>query len=252
MGKFVGFIGTIRGRVGTTVFSKGENGVSYGRSYQPNVANPKTEGQQIQRAKMNLVGRMSQVTPKELLVTMAGASARKRRSAFNSYLLGAATVDTSTLTGIVAKIAPEDVVFSEGSEVLRAVLGSVSVVATSVTVPLTLADAADADVYGERIIVAIIDPSDKAGYSMLRYKDLIFENTTQQNVVINFPVGITPDSLVCVYRVPFGINADYVRMGYQTISNDGTDIIAKLLKKGDAVRGFGRSVLASSTVFTAA
>ena len=112
MGKFVGFIGTISGKVGTTVFSKGEKGLTYGRSYQPQVYNPKSVGQVDQRAKMNLVGRMSMVTPKSLLTGMTGVNNRQRRSAFTSGLLSVATIDRSVPGKVVAKIAPEDVTFS--------------------------------------------------------------------------------------------------------------------------------------------
>lgn len=120
MAKFVGFIGTIRGKVGTTVFTKGENGMSYGRAYQPQVYNPKSAGQSEQRAKMNLVGRMSQATPKVLLVGMAGVNNRQRRSGFNRNLLNVATIDRSNPGSIIAKIDPESVIFSQGGETLHA------------------------------------------------------------------------------------------------------------------------------------
>ena len=62
MGKFVGFIGGIAGKVGNVVFSKGDDGKTYGRAYQPNVANPNTKAQRDQRAqylcKHNIVPRL--------------------------------------------------------------------------------------------------------------------------------------------------------------------------------------------------
>ena len=253
MAKFVGFIGTIRGKVGTTVFSKGENGLSYGRAYQPQVYNPKTVGQVDQRAKMNLVGRMTAVTPPELLVGMNGTNKRQRRSAFNSNLLDVAVVDRSNPDSIIAKIAPEDVVFSQGAETLHATAAAPAVTASSVSVSLSLDDATMAGTYGERIVVAIIDPYDKAGYSIVRYVDKVLDNTEAQAVTFSMSKPIEQRSMVCIYRIPFVLTTDGANYRAQTLSNDGTDIIANLLQTNAGyVRGFGYSVLASSSVFTQA
>lgn len=253
MAKFVGFVGTIHGKVGTTVFSKGEKGMSYGRSYQPQVYNPKTAGQVDQRAKMNLVGRMSRVTPKSLLVGMTGDNNRQRRSEFNRGLLFVATIDRSSPQSIIAKIAPEDVVFSEGVEVLRASMSTPVVTANSVSLNLTLTDATMASVYGERVVVAIIDPNDKAGYSQVTYVDNVLDNTTPKAVSIALPTSIEDGTLVAVYRIPYVLNADAANYRAETLANDGVDIIANLLQSNSGyVRGFGRSIFAAKQVFTTA
>lgn len=253
MAKFVGFVGTIRGKIGTTVFTKGENGLSYGRSYQPQVYNPKTSGQIDQRAKMNLVGRMSQVTPKALLVGMNGANNRQRRSAFNRIMLNAAVVDRSDISHVIAKIAPEEIVFSQGAEVIAASAAAVIVAASSVSIGLTLNDATLAGKYGERIVVAVIDPSNKAGYSQVKYADKMLDDTAAATVTVPFPSPIESESLVCVYRLPFVLNDAGVAYRSETLSNDGGDIIADMLHNRAAyVRDFGNSVLQSATVFTQA
>lgn len=251
MGKLVGLIGTISGKIGTMVYSKGKGGITYGRAYQPQVANPKTLGQTNQRVKMNLVGRMSQVTPAELLVSLGGDK-RECRSEFNRMLMRVATVENSGTTPI-AKIAPEDVVFSKGLGVLEAtVTSAASVSATDVTIGLTLGDSALAGKYGERIIVAVIDPSDKAGYSSVRYKDIILENTQPQQVEIQYAAPIAAGSMVCIYRVPFVLSDEGVSMRTQTLANDGTDIIAKVLLSSNLVKSWGNSTLTATEVFTQA
>lgn len=253
MGKFVGFIGTISGKVGTTVFTKGEKGITYGRSYQPQVYNPKSIGQTDQRAKMNLVGKMSEVTPKALLVGMRGVNPRQRRSMFSSILLNAATIDRNSLGEVVAKMAPEDVVFSQGAEILSATAGSLSITGTSATIALTLSDSGLAGRYGERVVVAIIDPSYKAGYSFVAYKDQMFDDTTAKSVAINFGSAIVDGSLVCVYRLPFVLSDEGAAMVFQSLANNETDIIAKVVESGNGlVRGWGNSVLAATQVFTLA
>lgn len=250
MGKFVGFIGTISGKVGTTVFCKGEKGTSYGRSYQPQVANPKTALQVDQRAKMNLVGKMSQATPKGLLVGMDGVNSRQRRSAFTRNLLYVATIDRSVPGEVVAKIAPEDVVFSKGSEVLAASAAAPTVNGTGMSIAITLNDGTLAGRYGERVVAAVIDPSDKAGYSFVAYTDVLFDNTTAKTVAVNFGTTIAEESMVCVYRLPFVLNDEGASMVYQGLANNSTDIVAKMIESGNTlIRGWGNSVLAATVVF---
>lgn len=253
MGRFVGFIGTISGKVGTTVFQKGEKGISYGRAYQPVVKNPKSVLQTDQRARMNLVGRLSQVTPKALLIGMNGASNRQRRSTFTSHLLKVATIDRSAGGEVVAMIAPEDVVFSQGAETINATMGSVTLAARSVSTTLTLNDATLAGKYGERIVCAIIDPSNKAGYSLVKFVDVVLDDTTAKT--INFALGapMADESMVCVYRLPFALNEDGMHVRSETLSNDGTDITARLLASGTQyTRGWGQSLMAATQVFTQA
>lgn len=252
MAKFVGFVGTISGKIGTTVFAKGEKGLSYGRSYQPVVANPKTIGQVDQRAKMNLVGRMSQVTPFEVLLGL-GVRKRARRSAFNKILLRAAAIDRSTPGVVLAKVEPEDVVFSEGAQALAASVSSPgATTGSAASIGLTLSDATLAGKYGERIVVAVIDPSDKAGYSLVKYSDIVFDNTTAKSVTVNYGTAIADESLVCIYRLPYLLTDEGASMRSQTLANNGTDIIAKILSGSNLVRDWGRSVLAAKEVFTQA
>lgn len=251
MGKLVGLVGTISGKIGTMVYSKGKGGITYGRAYQPQVNNPKTLGQTNQRVKMNLVGRMSQVTPAEVLVSL-GSDKRECRSEFNRMLLGVATVENSGSTPI-AKIAPEDVVFSKGGQVLEATVSTpASVSATGVIIGLTLGNPALVGKYGERIIVAIIDPSDKAGYSIVRYSDVVFDDTQPQQVDILSGAPIADGSMVCLYRVPFMLSDEGMSMRTETLANNGTDIIAKVLLSSGLVKSWGNSSLSATEVFQTA
>ncbi len=253
MGKIAGISGTIRGKIGMNVYSKGENGVSYARQYQPQVFNPKTIGQQDQRAKMNLVGRMSQVTPKTLLVGMNGGNNRQRRSDFNKHLLEVAVIDRSAPDTVIAKIAPEDIVFSRGAEGIAASAGVAAITANSVSIPLTLNDSTLAGKYGERVIVAIIDPNDKAGYSSVLYRDVVLDNITPVTVTINIGSNMADETLVAIYRVPFVLSAEGVALRTETLSNDGVDITANMLvDSASYVRGYGNSLFQVKQVFTQA
>lgn len=253
MAKFVGFIGTIRGKVGTTVFTKGENGMSYGRAYQPQVYNPKTAGQSDQRAKMNLVGRMSQATPKALLVGMPGTNNRQRRSGFNRNLLSVATVDRSNPGSIVAKVEPESIIFSQGGEILHATATTPVVTVQQVSVKLTLSDSTLAGSYGERIVAAVITPDDKAGYSKVFYTDKVLDSTEQVTTDIMLPAPMDEGTMVAVYRIPFVLTSEGANYRAERLETDGTDIIAQLVaSNGGMVRGFGDSVFSTKSVFTQA
>ena len=250
MGKFVGFIGTISGKVGNIVFVKGEKGISYGRSYQPQVANPKTIAQTDQRAKMNLVGRMSQVTPAEVLIGLGGTK-RMRRAEFNKILLNVASVQHSVGAPIIAKVAPADVTFSRGAQPAEAIVSTPgAVTSSSASIGLTLANPDLVDKYGERIVVAVIDPSDKAGYSLIKYADVVFNSTAAQSVEVRYGAPIADESMVCIYRIPYLLTEEGAAMRSETLANDGVDIIAKMLTNSKLVKEWGNSVLAASEVFT--
>lgn len=254
MARFTKILGSARGRVGGLVFSKGEKGENYVRAYQPQVFNPKTDGQKGQRAKMNLVGRVSQVTPALVIAGMTGLTSRARRSRFSSILLKATTLDTSDPSAVIAKIAPEDVVFSEGPGVISASVSTpLAATANNVRIGLQLADASLVGVYGEKVIAAIIDPAQKGGYSQVIETDVVFDNTTARDVVLSVPAGIADESLVCVYRAPF-ILSDNGRQAIKTstLYSDGSDMLARLVAVSANVRQWGNSILSGSLVFTQA
>lgn len=254
MARFTKLLGSARGRVGGVVFSKGDSGENYVRSYQPQVLNPKTTGQKGQRAKMNLVGRMSQVTPALIIAGMAGENGRVRRSRFSSNLLKVASLDTSDPSAIVAKIDPTDVVFSEGAGVISATVSTpMAVTARSVSVGLQLAEASLAKIYGEKVIVAIIDPSQKGGYSQVVAADVIFDNTTAKNITISLPAEIADESLVCLYRAPFVLSDNgKIAVSASTLYTDGSDMLARLVASSMNVRQWGNSLLSDRSVFTQA
>lgn len=254
MARFTKLLGSARGRVGGLVFSKGDNGENFVRSYQPQVFNPKTDGQKGQRAKMNLVGRMSQVTPALVIAGMDGVNGRARRSRFASILLKATTLDTSDPSTIVAKIEPANVVFSEGSGVISASISTpMAVTASTVSIGLQLTNAALAGMYGEKVIVAIIDPSQKGGYSQIVATDVVFENTTARNITLTLAAELASNSLVCLYRAPF-VLSDNGRQAIDTstLYTDGSDMLARLVSVSANIRQWGNSLLNGTQVFTQA
>lgn len=250
MAKLVGIF-QFNGKLGEAVGMKGAGGQNYVRTRVVPL-NPKSDLQTDQRAKVNLMGRMSQVTPAEVILGM-GSNKRERRSGFNKNLIDVATIDRTTPGTIVAKVAPEDIIFSKGAQPLEATVTTPgATTATEATISLTLADTSLVNKYGERIIAAVIDPNDKAGYSLVKYTDVVFDVTTAKTATVKFGAPIADESLVCIYRIPYILTEEGASKRMQTLASDGIDIIAKVLSSGTLVLDWGNSTLAAKLVFTQA
>lgn len=111
MGKSTNGLGQFTGKVGSVVFSVAD-GEQVIRAYQPNVKNPRTSAQLIQRAKVNVAGKLSSIVPQSAILGLNG-SGRRRRGVFIGNLLRSAQVTESNGT-YTAQIAPADIVLSKG------------------------------------------------------------------------------------------------------------------------------------------
>lgn len=252
MGKLVGIAGTLRGKVGAMVFTKGENGETYAKSYQPQVANPKTDGQLKQRAKMNLAGKISALVPTEILVGLGG-NKRGRRSLFNHMIMGAITVDTTVPGTYEASIEPANIIFSKGEFLQRAdVTTQPSSTVEAAIIGLTMSDTSLVGKYGERLIVVAVDPEDKGGISLVNYVDVVFSNTTEQNVSVPYNTTIATGTMVSIYRVPFILSDRGAEVVSTSLANDGSSMLSKVLLGTEVVSRWGASTMAKSLVFTAA
>lgn len=251
MAKAVGIIGGISGKIGNVVFGgTTEKGEAVMRKYNPTPNNPKSSAQTAQRAKVNLVGRLSQITPAEVLVGLGGSKRRNRAMFLKNCMLAAST---ATIEGVLqANIDPEDIVFSKGSAPLSAAMGTVTIDATGLETSLQLSDATLAGKYGERLIMVIVDPKTEGGYSILRYEDHVLEGTTSTPVRLDYGAIVAEDSMVVLYRVPFVLTPMGASMVYEGMSNDTHNIIAAVLQTEGAVKAFGPSSMQSKQVFTEA
>lgn len=101
-----------RGKVGAEVYSV-TGGIQVVKQYQPVVANPNTEGQQVQRLKMMVVGKISKAITPEMLV---GLGTRfNARAEFNKTMLRAAEARLAGEAGEwKARVPATALVFSRG------------------------------------------------------------------------------------------------------------------------------------------
>lgn len=251
MAKISSPIGTLRGKLGGSVFVL-RNGQRIVRELNPAPANPKTDLQNAQRAKGNLVGRMSSFVPKSAIFGL-GDNASQRRSRFNSILLSAATV-TQIENVWRAKIADESIVFSQGSVISSVTLPAFSASANTLLVSLTGAStsAVPAEIYGTlttRLVVMVYD----FGHNELVEVVTRIANKPAQgaasstNINIAHPSGYT----ALVYAVPMALSgASAMSITTDLAVKDDSAIAASLTGNANAVVfDYGKSVLLGQATY---
>lgn len=253
MAKFIGLVGSGSGKAGNFVFSKGEDGTTIARAYQPKVSNPRTDLQILQRAKMNTVGQFSALCPAALLAPLGKGTKRNNRSAFSRNLLYKATAELVD-GGAKAAIAPKDVIFSKGSQQLLTEASTPVVDENSVSVTLTPNIPTELlGRYGERIVVAILDASTNEQYDAVLYKDTTIETNTAQTVDLDISgVPLQQGQTVVVWRMAFRLAAAAAGLSGDGI-HIGTDGITATIGSSSTritVDEWGRTVHVATVPFT--
>ena len=233
MAQLVGLIGTGRGKVGNIVLAKGDNGRTIARAYQPQVANPRTDGQLAQRTKFKLASALASLTTPALLRPLGAGNARANRSLFSRMLLRQMAV-TNNDGAWVADIDAANIVFGRGNQPLRATAATPSVAATKVDLTLTATPGDLTGRYGERVIALVSHAAadgDTGRYDCIAYTDHIFapptegQTTVTETVTVQIPITLSEGYGVAVYRVPFAVgegNRGYTTTGDGYETNDLT------------------------------
>lgn len=232
MAKFQGFIGTGRGKAGNLVFSKGDNGETIARAYQPQVKNPRTSAQLKQRSKMNVVGQFSALVPAPLIAPLGLGGQRRNRSEFNRILINSASAIFSD-GNFVAKFDPADVKFSKGTAELLTTAADPVVDARKVTITLTTTSIPAEMVgnYGERIVVGVLDDESNALYDSIRYIDhIVANNSGTEDVVVNFNHPLEDGQTVVVWRIAYHLNAAGASVASKDIFIGEDDKITALME----------------------
>lgn len=204
MAKFIGLVGTGSGKAGNFVFSKGDNGDTIVRAYQPKVSNPRTELQVLQRAKMNVVGQFSALCPAALLAPLGKGTKRKNRSYFASKLL---VSTTAQFDGEIATASfdPEDVIFSKGSQAILST--AAAPVVTQDAVKVTVTPNIPQDMlgrYGERFVVAILDQTGNSLYDNVLFVDHLFSTNQEDTITVDITgIPLEEGQTVVVWRMSY-------------------------------------------------
>lgn len=221
MAKSVGLVGTLRGKAGNYVYAKGENGSTIVRAYQPQVTNPNTDAQILQRAKLNLAGRLSKITPKGVIIGMDGATNRQRRSRYNALIAKSAVATVSGGQGS-ASITDAQLKFSEGTALNWGYGATITEGKTTETGINNVIVNRNCYVeaqghYAEKLIAVVVDASGSM-YKRITSVDINFNAAT--SAVANIPVGeLAVGDKVNVYVVP--VNMDEAVAGVDYLGLNG-------------------------------
>lgn len=254
MGKVVGLIGSASGKIGNLVYAV-INGIQMARVYQPVVSNPKTTGQNLQRAKGNLAGRMSSFVPRSAIFGL-GHNARVRRSEFLRNILKEA--DASYDEGqYVAKINPAKVLFSKGAVVLPVTLTSITASEHSVAVVLNgVADTVIApETYASRLVRLVVMVYSANSSDLMEVSTKMATMPEQgATATTTIAVSTTGSYDVYVYAIPMSTeDGTAASVDTSVVGLDDNDIAASLSVNGKAVAfSYGKSLLLGEGNFTTA
>lgn len=191
MAKIVGIF-QFNGKLGDAVGMKGEDGLNYARVRVREIANPNTKGQQEARTAVSLAGKISSLTPREIISGLNASSNRKRRSQFTKNIILNADVQQTISGETVAKIDPNKVILSQGRSVdlptLTATMNGSIVTVTPSNWPTNNLDAVIVVAYG-------IDAT--SNYIDCQYATILKGETTPTTIALNKSVV---DSIL--YAIP--------------------------------------------------
>lgn len=257
MAKLNGIIGSGSGKVGVMVLSKGKAGQTIARAYQPQVKNPNTISQQLQRAKMNLAGKIGSVVPSSALTALAMGNNRDNRSEFSRVIIRNATA------GLVAdvpqaQINPNRIIFGKGATPMLAYLGTAVFTKNTISLPITATPGAYDGVYGVRVIaLCTAAASTPTLYQFCAYIDHVFAKVQEgQSSVTETIVIHTPDmalgNQIMFYLVPFVLSASGLKAFGNDMSLSDSQLTASLSLNSGYVTDWGNSYFGGVVPFSVA
>lgn len=254
MAKVVGLVGAASGKIGNLVYAV-TNGIQIARVYQPVISNPKTAGQNMQRSKGNLAGRISSFVPRTAIVGL-GVNNRMRRSEFLRNILKHA--DATYVDGTYeAKINPALMLFSKGAITLPVTLTSIT--ATSHNVAIILTGVADTiinpEVYASRLVRLVAMVYDQATNNLVEVSTKLATMPTQgATATTNMAIAHTGGYEVFVYAIPMSTeDGSAASIDTSVVNLDDDKIAASLSVNGNAVVfSYGKSVYLGDGNFTQA
>lgn len=249
MAKLVGLVGTGSGKVGNFVLAKGENGQTIARAYQPQVANPKSPKQTMQRAKVNLVGQVSGLLESDVLRSLEMGSKRKNRSEFLHSLLRIVEV-TSVNNVVTAKFNPALLKLSNGVAPIVASAAAVQIAADEIRMPLTVPAGTPTNKYGERL-VAIIYKDENSTIPMGAFvAEVMFDSVGQIDNIIHMPWLLDPANVITLYRVPFEVTESGASLISSRVYADSGEVLAALTRNSSGAVKWGDTLYGGTANFT--
>lgn len=242
MAKIYGMNGVATGRRGNDVFAV-TNGTQIVRQYQPIVANPRTDAQLRQRARMNTAGRFSHLCPKSLLKAMQTENNRRNRSLFNKGIIDATTVGAPVSGVYTATIAASAVKFSRGAGYLKSRVSTQMAIANGeASIGLTINQDAAPNRYAERIVCAVLNSTaNRETTEVVMYKDVVFTDDSEVEVEFKLPESIVAGQRVLMWRIPIDLTEEGMNIVTNVLGGSTNDITATLAATNGLVNEFGQT-----------
>lgn len=128
MGKVTSLYGKTTGKIGSIVFST-SGGETIAREYNPHVANPNTQAQVDQRARMKLMSQLSAALSPVIAMTKEGLVSKRNKFVKKNF-------DNSYALNGVAQISYENVQLTEGSTGLPQLIASINTAPDTPPMPI--------------------------------------------------------------------------------------------------------------------
>lgn len=246
-------LGQFSGKVGGVIFAV-YNGEQIVRQYQPKVSNPKSRKQQLQRAKGNLVGRISQIVPWQILQGM-GQNRRERRANFlrTTLNLASASPVADNLRNISATLTDENFIFSRGSVVPTIGIASMSSTASSISIVLSkLSGASDSDFDASGALVVAVLKSADGRYESIFYRFVSADEFTGGSLSMAFSHASEGANFVAGYIAPFKTtDGGSLRTRTEQLTGNASSLNALLTNNPSAIPlEWGDSILQTTAAYT--
>lgn len=176
MGKVTSLYGKTTGKIGSIVFST-SGGETIAREYNPHVANPNTQAQVDQRARMKLMSQLSAALSPVIAMTKEGLVSRRNKFVKRNF-------DSSYALSGVAQISYENIQLTEGSTGLPQVVAGINTVPTiSAYVGLS----ADPSASISRVVYCAFEKSDENKLSYVASHISTSRGSGRNHFTVEFP-----------------------------------------------------------------
>lgn len=183
MGKVTSLYGKTTGKIGSIVFST-SGGETIAREYNPHVANPNTQAQVDQRARMKLMSQLSAALSPVIAMTKEGLVSRRNKFVKRNF-------DSSYALNGVAQISYENVQLTEGSTGLPQIVMDINTVPSLVAIA-ALSEEPASNI--SRVVYCAFVKSDENKLSFVASKIATTRGTSRYKFVAEFPELIVDNS----------------------------------------------------------
>lgn len=183
MGKVTSLYGKTTGKIGSIVFST-SGGETIAREYNPHVANPNTQAQVDQRARMKLMSQLSSALAPVIAMTKEGLVSKRNKFVKKNF-------DNSYALNGVAQISYENVQITEGSVGLPQIITTLGETGGILHPVIALASAPAQNI--TRVVYCVFEKTQEARLSLVT--SVIVSNASAEGANFGFDASMLSHSI---------------------------------------------------------